>query len=642
MNSFKIAYKLLTNNLRIYGLYVIVLVVTVATYYNFVAIQYNDTFVQLTQRLQSAVVASMTSGFVLMCTVVFFMWHANGFFFKQRQKETGIYMLMGISSSKIGRVFAIESMLLGGLSMVVGLTVGVMFSKLFFMLLGKAMSLEVEIPFTISFKAMIQLVIVFGLIFALLGRKNYNEVKKSRLIDMIHATKAKPAVPQLNYVKGILGVVCIAVGYLVALTFLRWNLDLLFAAMTTLVLVSAGTYFFFGSCLTIMFKKLLKSKQMVYKDVRLVSISNLFFRLKANYRSLAMTAILAAATVTAFSISLAFKQYAEDHKLIEAPYSITYASSDPDIKDKVRQAIEATDHQLIGWNELRLLPIKTEYASHIRIDPQNEAILISYSQLQRTLEFLEYKNFEKLLREMEPQSNEIVFLFSARTMASPVRVHGEEVKINGEPYRVKEARQVPITGNVDRFGNKNIYVLPDKDYTKLQTNHDETLLHGIRISDQENSEALVQSLAAIVPGGKVNGSINQYVQEYYALGTFFFLGSIMSIVFMMATFSTIYFKILSDAFTDKEQYTILKKIGMSEAEVGRSVYMQVGIAFILPVLVGIAHSMVAMSMLEVIMSVQFVTQMLYSIGIFVVVMIAFYVGLSKNYTRMVYTEASRT
>lgn len=89
--------------------------------------------------------------------------------FKAATKETGLYMLMGISTSKIGRVLAIESILIGSLSLAIGLFIGILFSKLFLMFLGKAMMLEEAMPFSVSAKAIIQLVIVFGIIFVVLG-----------------------------------------------------------------------------------------------------------------------------------------------------------------------------------------------------------------------------------------------------------------------------------------------------------------------------------------------------------------------------------------------------------------------------------------------------------------------------------------
>ncbi|MES9677426.1 FtsX-like permease family protein, partial [Bacillus velezensis] len=391
------------------------------------AIQYNEVFVQLTERFQSAVVASATSGFVLICTVVFFMWHANGFFLKQRQKETGLYMLMGISTSKIGRVFAIESILIGSLSLLMGLLIGILFSKLFLMLLSKSMTLGGEIPFSISAQAIIQLIIVFGTIFVMLGMKNYRVVKKTQLINMLNASKAKPSPPKYNYTKGFTGLVLIAAGYIVALNFKQWDLDLLLSAMGILVLVSTGTYLFFGSSLTIILGKLTNSKKIIYKDVRLVSISNTFFRQKVNYRSLAMTAILTAATVTAFNVSISFKQFEANYDITASPYSLSFESNSEDVKDKVKGVIRESKHDLIGINKIHFFIGNVQYDDNKQnIDPNNKAIITSYSQIKKTLIFLDYSNKASILNQIKPEIHEISFILNADSIASPIYVDGNK------------------------------------------------------------------------------------------------------------------------------------------------------------------------------------------------------------------------
>lgn len=639
MNAHRLAYKLLKNNLNIYGFYLSVLVVVVATYYNFVAIQYNEAFVALTEQLQSAVVASMTCGFVLLCTVVFFMWHANGFFFKQRQKETGLYMLMGISSSRIGRVMAIESILLGGLSLLIGLPVGLLFSKLFFMLLGKAMFLDAELPFTVSSEAILQLVIVFVVLFAVLGLRNYRIVKRSRLLDMLHAAVEKQSVPKLDVKRGFLGVLLITAGYMLAINFKRWELDLLIASMAILIVVCLGTYLFFGSFLAIILSRLMASKGFVYRDVRLVSLSNVFFRLKLNYRSLAMTAILAAATVTAFSVSLSFRQFAEEHAAIEAPYSLGYESNDERIRNMAAEALRQWNGSRVGVNEIRFVLAHAEYPrGNKRVDRNNKAILASYSEVKRTLAFLNDETQERLLEELQPEEGESIFILNANTMASPIQVKGQAVRLNGQEYEVKESVQLPFIGNTASYGKMNIYVVHDREYERLKGNGSEIIWSGIQLAETEQAGELVKHIAGTVSGAADNVHLygEPYIRDYYALGIFFFLGLIMSLVFVLATFSTIYFKLLGDAFMDREQYAILKKIGMSKREIQKSVYLQVGIAFLLPVVVGMIHSIVAMNMLEEIMNVRFALQMVYGTGLFGMIMLGFYIGISRNYTRMVY------
>ncbi|MEY8742632.1 FtsX-like permease family protein [Bacillales bacterium AN1005] len=641
MNSFKIAFKLLKNNLKIYSLYFVVLVVSVATYYNFTAIQYNEMFIQITERLQSAVVASAASAFVLISTIIFFMWHANGFFLKQRQKETGLYMLMGISTSKIGRVFAIESILIGSLSLIIGLFVGILFSKLFFMLLGKAMMMSQEIPFSISGQSIVQLVIVFGIIFLILGIKNFRIIKKTQLINMLNAAQEKPSPPKYSYKKGGLGLLLIVVGYVIALNFKPWDLDLLLSTMSILILVSLGTYLFFGSSLTIILGKLTKSRKFIYRDVRLISISNIFFRQKANYRSLAMTAILAAATVTAFNVSIAFKQFEINYEKIASPYSLSYESNSIDTKVKVEELIKESENDITGINEVQFFVGQVNYVNNDEvIDSNNEAIITSYSQMEKTLNFLDYRNKKSILKQIEPERNEITFILNANEMASPLYVVDEQVNLNGKKFLITEHTQLPFVGDIQNYGNLNIYILNDSDYKEIKKENSEIVLNGVQINNQKDSGELANKIKELLPdeANNVYGINQNFIWEYYALGPFFFLGLVMSLVFMLATFSTIYFKILSDAFADREQYLMLKKIGMSKKEVQRSIYLQVGIAFLVPVAVGIIHSIIAMNMLEQIMNVKFLIPIILGNGLFVLVMVAFYIGLCKNYTKLVYEE----
>ena len=601
MNSFKIAYKLLKNNMSIYGFYLVVLVITVVTYYNFAAVQYNDKFVELANHLQTAMIPSLTCGFVLICTVVFFMWHANGFFFKQRQKEIGIYMLAGVSSSKIGRVYAIESILLGGLSLLIGLPVGILLSKLFLMLLGKSMLVEGQLPFTVSLNAIIQLMVVFGVIFLFLGIKNYRTIKKSQLINMVNAVKQRNTLPKLNYFKGVLGILLILTGYISGLNLKRWDLDLLGSSMTAVVAVCTGTYLIFGSLLTILFSKLSKNKKFVYKNSRLVSVSNIFFRLKGNYRSYAMTAILVASTVTALSVSMSFKQYMDNHVMIEAPYSFSYESNYKGIKDKVIGVIENSSHRLIGINEVQFCITDIEYLNkNKKVQFSKAAIVTSYSQIKKTLEYLKYENRESVLKRLKPKENEAVLISEASTIAPPLALKNTQIRINGKDYFIKEGTQVPFTGNVPGLGSEKTYILNDDEYIRICANLSPITLNGFNVTEPENTAELIADISKILSeeAKKVNPYLNQYIWEYYAMGIFYFLGLIMSLVFMLATLSTIYFKLLSEAFMDREQYTMLRKIGMSKEEVQKSVYVQMAIAFLLPVIIGIIHSIIAMKMLE--------------------------------------------
>ncbi|MBW9147191.1 ABC transporter permease [Clostridium sp. CM028] len=635
MNSFKLSLMLFKDNIKVYKLYLLITIVSVATFYNFLAIGDNEAFIEISERFQAASVASLSCGFILVCTVVYFIFNADKFFLLNRQKETALYMLMGITQSKIGQVFAIESLLLGATSICSGLIFGVILSKLFFMLLAKSIFLNVEIPFKISLNAVFIVILVFSCIFAILGYKKYRVVKKSKLIDMINATKEKEELPKLRYFKGILGVLLILAGYLVGVMIKRWELDLLFSSMTALLCVSIGTYFFFGSFMSIVFNKMIKNKTMVYKNVMLVSISNMYFRLKGNYRNLAMTAMLCAAAITAFGVSLSFEKVAQKEAIKQSPYSFSYESNDEKSKEKVVGIINESNHELIGINENKFILGKIDYINyHRKVDYKNEAIIISYSTLKKNLEFLNYKVTDNI----KPKGCEAVFIISATTLASPLNVLKEEIKIKNREYVIKKQEDAPFTGIIDKLGTKNIYILEDDEYEKVKEGFNETSLNCVQISKEKEADQLISNIREVMPKEKVYPHINEYTWDYYAIEIFHFLGLIMSIIFILSTFSTIYFKILKDAFMDKEQYKTLKKIGMSKAEVKKSVHVQVGISFILPGSVGILHSIIAIKMLEQIMNFSFNTQLIIALCLYSITMILFYFFISNDYVKMVYEE----
>lgn len=652
MSSIKLAIQLLKNNLKTYMFYLCVITVTIAIYYNFLALQYNTDVKNLATVYQDAQIASLLCAFILFWVVIFFMWHSNSFFFKQRQKETGLYMLMGITSSKIGKVFAIESMILGGLAFMIGLPIGILFSKLFFMLLAKAMVMDTVLPFSIPPMAIIQLFIIFTLLFILLGIRNYFLVRKSKLIDLINATKKQQQVPNLKYIRGFLGVGLIAGGYTLALNARRWHLELMSTSIFILIIVCIGTYFLFGSFLSILIKKMIENKGLIYKGSRLISFSNILFRLESNYRNLAMTAILSAATVTAFGTALSTKQYADDNLLIEVPYSINYISNDQNIQDKVIEAVKNSKHKITATNQSRFLLIDRdgrvlemknnsyEAINDLIKDNQPITIVTSYSEIKKGLESIAYTDKDRVLERIKCEPNEVISVRPPNVMGSTVNSIGKSAPIGEEVYRIKDELKVPFIGKVNNLHTTYGYIVDDEVYTKLKGNTEEIINNGIIFTEPEDSVEILEKLITLIPGGiqNINAYVAEYMYKYYLVGSFYFLGIIMAMVFMLATFSTLYFKVISDALADKQQYTMLKKVGMTKEEVLKSVYLQVGIAFVLPALVGGIHGLVAIKVLEQFMSGSYITQYSITIALFVAIMLFYYIAISKKYFKMVYSE----
>lgn len=636
MNVFKISWLLFKNNLKLYGFYLRVLIITTAVYYDFLAVNYNPYMQVLNEQYSYAHTASSLCRIILLLTVLSFMSHANNFFYKLRYKEIGTYMLMGIPGSKVGIVFALESILLGGTAIITGLPVGLLFSKLFFMLLGKAMILDTQIPFYIPLKAISTLLLVLGGIILLMGLKNYWLVQKSKLIEILNAAKKEQSLPKIKWIRGMTGVACIAAAYYIALNILDLEINFTKAALLILVLICTGTYFFFGSFLTIILNKLIQNKKIVYKGSRLVSFSNTLFRLRTNYRSLSMTAILCAAAFAAFSGSMALKYFADNNTAVEAPYSISFINQDEETNQTIKKLIQESSHKILVEHQSHFLTGKVTYNDGNR-EKTETCLITSYSEVEKSLMVTRPGNYRQILKGFDLRDNETISILHSNLVFSGINYTGMPHVIKGKSYTLKKEVRIPFIGELGDVGQYRTYVITDKQYNELRENAEEMTLYGINFTSPEDSIQLVKKISAVMknPGDNLNSYAGQFQHKYYLIGAFYFMGLVMACIFVISTFSTIYFKILSDAIHDKEQYKILMKIGMTEQEIDKSIFNQVGMAFILPVLMGMVHGIIAIKALEAFMHYQFTGSILAGAGILVLAMAGFYLLINRKYQDMV-------
>ncbi|MGI6492905.1 MAG: FtsX-like permease family protein [Pelotomaculum sp.] len=640
MNAFKISWLLYKNNLKLYKFYLGVLILATAIYYNFLAVNYNPYLQVLGEQYIFAQVASAMCSIVLFFTMLSFMFHANNFFYKLRYKEIGTYMLMGIPSSKIGVIFAIESILLGATAVAIGLPAGILFSKLFFMLLAKAMILEIQIPFYIPLKAVGLLLLILAVFIFAMGLKNYRMVRSSRLIEILNAARKEQSLPKIRWIRGLLGVACILSAYYLALHVfdLPFNLPLNYMETSILILflVITGTYLFFGSFLAIVLNALIKNRKAVYKGSRLVSFSNTLFRLGTHYRSLSMTAILCAATLTAFSGSMALKYYADNHAAVEAPFSITFTNQDEATRQRIKELINESSHQILAEHETHFIRGKVSLQGDSGAGTQ-DCLVTSYAEVQKSLMLTRPGNYREILKDIEPSANETVSILHAKLVFSGISYVGDQLVLEGRDYVLKKEVKIPFIGEMPDIGQYETYIVTDEHYEEMKKNSEELTLYGINITEPQHSLPLVEKIAGVMkyPKGNLNSYAGQYQYKYYLIGAFYFMGLVMSIIFAFATFSAIYFKILSDAILDREQYKILMKIGMTGKEIAGSINTQVGIAFILPSLLGIMHGVMAIKALESFMHYTLTGSILTGIGILILVIAGYYLFMSRKYQDMV-------
>lgn len=163
-----------------------------------------------------------------------------------------------------------------------------------------------------------------------------------------------------------------------------------------------------------------------------------------------------------------------------------------------------------------------------------------------------------------------------------------------------------------------------------QTAFEPTLFHGYAVSDGYKGEALGKELAAMLPKEARFFSLAvQYRDEESFYGLFFFLGTFLSVVFLFATGSIYYFKVLSEGLADREKYGVLVRLGLTGKELERTVSLQLGLSLVVPLLVGLLHSVFAVSELSNLLDYSLTTPFLWAVGICLLCYSAIY-ALTKN------------
>ncbi len=616
MNSFKIAIINFKRNIRTYGLYLMAMIFSVATYYNFVSMRYNPQFLETKEISAYIEGSSITASMLMIMFLIFFIVYSSNFFLNQRKREIGVYAFMGIDNYKIAFIFASEGLLLGIISVIFGLGVGILFSKLFMMMLAKVALLNIRIGFFISKKAVIETIIIYSIILGITLLKGYLDIIRTNLIDLMNSLKKEEELPKVNYFKGIVSIIIIGVAYYIAINYERFGFGT--ALMITVLLIIWGTYWLFGSFFSMIIRYYINKKNFLYKGTNIISISNIAFRIKNNYRTLTAVAVLVTTCITSFGTVSSLKYYVEENHEIEVPYTITYISDNQEEIAKVDKIIANSNHKL----ELK------EKANFLYV-PDREVVVVSLSTFRNIISDLKVKNSENIIFKFNLSKDEVGYIERPGVMMSIIAK--DDIVLGDKKYDIKIDTKVPFFGSGVPFP---CLVVDDDEYEILKSNFSEKQFNGIILDNPENTKDLTFKLVKVL-------SEESWLYTYFVAGATFydftgivyFLGAFLFLVFVFATGSIIYFKTLSESFGDKNKYEILKKLGITDIEIDESISKQLGIFFILPLIVGIIHSMVAIWVLSDIMKCSLIKPTIISIGIFAVIYSIFYV-----FTRMKYID----
>ncbi len=686
MMLFNLAIKNVKTQFRYYFMYFMSMAFSVMVYYSFVSMSYDKSLLSRAAEDMRIDVGLRAGSVMIILFIIIFMFSANAFFVKRRKREIGLYSLLGMRRSQIGILFFVENMFLGLIALVTGIFFGIIFSKLFAMLLLKSLQVPVASGFIFSLQAVLDTALIFSIILAIVSVRTATTVYRYKLITLFKANEQGEGsnyIKWYNWVLGIIGVSLLWTGYYLAshfYDFLVWmevkykfnGFGMIVGPLFILLLCVVGTYLFFGHFLGIVLKLIQKAKGYYYKDINMITTGNLSFHLKKNARTFATIAVLSgtalaaiggAASVQSFTLGLA-------HSANPTTYTITdeYYQEFQDFLSQEKAEIKTEGHV-----EYKYVGGRFGY----KIDNRylNDAVMynvISYSNYQKA---------QKVIPEMKDiqilENKDIAMLGGTNNMYVENMVTFDRTGILGNSGEVNVVEVM-----VDNLGNTRdmrlsgpTVVVSDKLYQELDSSYTYGY-HMIDIVDgdknAELSDATVKKYSqlldkkeafigtTVIKDGKAVDSFSKldnlietkypkgytvkndmsirypyYTSLMKNTGLLIYVAVFLGMVFMIATGSIITLKQLSEAEDEALRYDMLRKIGTPKNMIKKSIYKQNFTVFFVPLFVSLLHAYFALRVLFVLIEVPSLTLTMISVAFLIIIYVVFYFATSSSYNKIV-------
>ncbi|HAA0651130.1 ABC transporter permease [Listeria innocua] len=655
---FKIALTNMRKNFNQYIVYFVSLIVCVLVFFTFVSLSYNPLIDKVFKRWELFGPAMFSSAsLMLILFIFFFIFYSNSFFLKRRKREIGLYSLLGLRKSQVVLVLFYENALLYMLATLFGILIGIFSSKFFAMILFWIVGLAIDAEFIISFKAVLDTGLVFFGIMLFTSFYAVYIVLRYNLSQLFKNDQKEEKLAKGSIFLMLIGLALIIFGYYVATSNIEvspiWlTYDFFDVILVIICSVILGTWLMVRFGTPYVIRKLYSNKRFFYNGTNMIGVTSLRFRLKKNAGTIAMIAVLSATTLTIIGSMSSF--YVRTINDISAENPSSYQVLDISAKDE-REIIQTIqndqDHKLKSLMQAEMVSATLEYKDipkyKTRMDNMIHTV-VAQSEYNR-IGAKQQSDFEKpkklsygdailLGKNTYYARQEIQDKWLSRKM---VVQSNESLAKKMPPMKVVDFRENSIFNTGISY---ETLVVSDEYYDDLERLFPPERVAMFDITNSNHSEELDKKVQTIVDGepSLFSENVSSYYTNYHLIstlvGSLLFIGIFIGIVFFLATGSIIYFKLVTDAVSEKSKFDILFKLGVTEKEVRRIISKQVWPIFAIPLFFGIAHSMAALLGISINLMDNIKYPVLIGTGIYIICYAAYYFLCINSFIKIVMAD----
>lgn len=605
----KLAFSGIRKNGSVYIPYLAASSIAVAIFFIFSAVSQNKLMKNIPY--SDYVVMLMYIGQFLLCVILApFLSSINSFLIKRRKLELGLYSILGLEKKHIGIIMVIETIINYFISVFCGIIIAIVFSKFIFMLLLNLTGLPISTDFTVSPISFIITFIYFGAVSLFNLGVNLFKVSMTNPIELFKSSKKGEKQPKHVVLRTVFGILFMGGGYFIALT-AKLDSSIFLTFLFAVWLVVMGTHFLFTSGSISFIKSCMKNKKFYYRKENFITISGMLYRLKKSASGLVNICIFGTMAIITLictiSLFLGQNEVIKESYPMEAEYFFNADSSydtsafDGYIRDlSSADSVRIKDRIDFAYAKLSIIEKDGQFLKY-------ESNGMSYPSDMRLITIADYN---KIQNENKTLSENEVLLFSSGTDygKSVINIHGAEFSVKEELKNLSFVTKVPqnpqgsdyyivmsSTESIDREITAFGYDKSCINYcVHFNMDGDETAKRSFLNALDEKFNALTEH--------HVSGNIYDYSDDLHALyGGLLFLGIFFGIIFSVCMILIMYYKQISEGFEDKANFDIMRKVGMSDDEVKKTIRRQVQMIFLIPISAAILHTIIAVKIISMMM-----------------------------------------
>lgn len=636
MTTIKLSFRNIKKSFKDYAIYFFTLILGVAIFYVFNSIESQTVLIEVTESTYEVIdmmttmisAASVFVAFILGFLIIY----ASRFLMKRRNKEFGIYMLLGMSKRKISMILFFETILIGVISLIVGLGLGILLSQLMSMLVANMFEADMtKYQFIFSSDACIKTLIYFGIMYVIVMLFNAINVGKCKLIDLIQTSRKSETVkmknPLLCVIVFILAALALGYAYYMVTAGIKESIKTPQDIVKPIVIGTISTFFIFWSLSGLILKAVMSMKNLYVKGLNAFTFRQVSSKINTTVLSMTIISLMLFVTICVLSSALSLKNSmaANLDELAPADIQLTISVKDDDWLDQgynekqiensklgVRKTLEAFDFNIhdyfkeyVEYNlyTTSSLTLGDTLGSKINTVKMMYKSLIPYETPEQIIKISDYNRIAKLYGNKEYTLNENEYMIIA-DYDNMAQIRNVALK-NNEKITVFDHELVPKFDEC-QYGfveissshiNSGIIVVPD-DIVEEDNIAYNSIIGNYYTDDLDEQKGIQEQIKNLVknplsaeyclPTINSKSDISEASIGIGALVTF--LGLYLGIVFLIASVAILALKELTESTDNKERYKMLRKLGADEKMINRSLFRQIAIFFIFPLLIAIIHS----------------------------------------------------